>query len=498
MSRLAISPPRPLQVNPVWLLLIALVLVTRLPALLHPGPIDDEAVYSVVGRVLLDGGLPYLDAIERKPPLLFEVYWTSFRLFGPDNWLALHLVAVGWILGTMRGLELATRRLSGRRAGVIAALAYGLIQPFATAKNLAFNGEMLMNLPIAWAYALVLGRRDEPGAGLRALTAGALIAVASLLKQPAAIAATPLGLYLLGGAMPGRLIRTMLFTAGGVAIMALCAAWLASHGLLADAWYWSVLDHTVPHVFWLRAVEHSALFAVAALPLLLPLLDRPRQRSIWRGREAERRAVLSWALVSLIGAAAGGRFYPHYYIQVIPPLAVLAGAYYAERLRQAPLGPPRWTTPALALRFTTLAVLIGMGVQVAQLHTLNAPTARALWVKGHARSGDRLFVWGQATKDYLDAGLLPASRYIATFPLTGYIFGQRLPGVSTGDRIVPGSWDKLESDLAKRPPRFIIDTQSTPGADYPIAAFPRMAVYLAAHYCPRAALADGTVYERCR
>ncbi len=497
MQTIALAPPQARPAILAWPLLIALVLVTRLPALLHWGPIDDEAVYAVVGKVMLHGGLPYADAIERKPPLLFGVYWATFRLFGESNWLALHLLGAAWVLATMRGLELAARRMAGPRAGLIAALAYGLIQPFATAKNLAFNGEVLMNLPLAWAYALVLGQRAGQGAGWRALAAGVLVAMASLLKQPAAIAALPLGLYLLGAPRQGWRLAA-LATLGGAGTMTAAALWLNRYGLLADAWYWSVLDHTVPHLFWLRAAEHTALFALCALPLLLPLADRARQAAAWRGKEAERRTMLGWAAVSVIGAAAGGRFYPHYYIQVLPPLALLAGAYYARRLDHAQQVLPRWSSPGLALRFTTALVLASLAVQWVQLRSMNAPAPRAVWVKAQAAPGDRLFVWGQATQDYLDAGLLPASRYIATFPLTGYIFGQRLPGVSTRDRIVPGSWDRLAADLAARPPQWIIDTQSAPGSDYPVSAFPAMQAYLAAHYCPATRLADGTVYRRCK
>ncbi len=53
-------------------------------------------------------------------------------------------------------------------------------------------------------------------------------------------------------------------------------------------------------------------------------------REAWRGCEAELWAVLGWLGVSVIGAAAAGRFYPHYYIQIVPPLAVLAGVAYAH------------------------------------------------------------------------------------------------------------------------------------------------------------------------
>lgn len=43
---------------------LTLTIVTRLPLLLHRQPIINEAVYSVVANEIVDGGLPYLDAVE--------------------------------------------------------------------------------------------------------------------------------------------------------------------------------------------------------------------------------------------------------------------------------------------------------------------------------------------------------------------------------------------------------------------------------------------------
>ncbi len=105
-------------------------------------------------------------------------------------------------------------------------------------------------------------------------------------------------------------------------------------------------------------------------------------------------------------------------------------------------------------------------------------------------------MWGQQTPLYLDAALLPASRYIATYPLTGYIFGGPVPGLSTRDRIVPGAWANLEADLRRHPPRFIIDTQAAPGDAYPMRDFPALARLVARDYQAVAAFADGTVYRR--
>ena len=58
--------------------IVLLTVATRLPSFLHPQAIDDEAVYSIVANEIVDGGRPYVDAVERKPRLLF---WTYAALF---------------------------------------------------------------------------------------------------------------------------------------------------------------------------------------------------------------------------------------------------------------------------------------------------------------------------------------------------------------------------------------------------------------------------------
>jgi len=46
--------------------IVLLTIAIRLPALVHPRAIDDEQMYSVVANEMVDGGRPYIDAVERK------------------------------------------------------------------------------------------------------------------------------------------------------------------------------------------------------------------------------------------------------------------------------------------------------------------------------------------------------------------------------------------------------------------------------------------------
>src|SRR5689334_6476386 len=105
---------RSLQLRVATLGIILLTVAIRLPSLLHPQPIDSEAMYSVVANEIVDGGRPYIDAVERKPPLLFWTYAAVFKIAGKFNWTALHLVALVWTLGAMAGLYVIGRQLFDR------------------------------------------------------------------------------------------------------------------------------------------------------------------------------------------------------------------------------------------------------------------------------------------------------------------------------------------------------------------------------------------------
>src|SRR5438093_7419871 len=317
--------------------IILLTVAIRLPSLLHPQPIDSEAMYSVVANEIVDGDRPYADAVERKPPLLFWTYAAVFTIAGKFNWKALHIFALVWTLCSMAGLYVIGCELFDLNTGLIAALSYSVFQPWWIWKNLSFDGEMLMNLPIIWAWAIAF---RVPSSRLRPelFAAGTLLGAAFLLKQPAAIAAVPLGMYLLLPSYrasrsltpPNSIIQATMLGAGFCATLSLVAIVLWKQGILHEAFYWTIAAHDVPHVFWQKGIENTLIFLMACLPLIIGAVMSCRYKAeIWSRRTAERTALLGLLVASAIGAAAGARFYLHYYIQLIPPLALLAAPYYA-------------------------------------------------------------------------------------------------------------------------------------------------------------------------
>src|SRR6059058_6156800 len=484
--------------------LILLTVVIRLPSLLHPRPINSEAMYSVVANEIIDGGRPYLDAVERKPPLLFWTYAAVFKVAGKFNWTALHVVALVWTLSAMAGLYVIGRELFDRSTGLIAALFYSVFQSWAVWKNLTFDAEMLMNLPIIWAWAIAL-RRSSSRLRPELFAAGALLWAAFLLKQPAAIAAVPLGIYLLlpsyrtsrSLTRTNSIIHATMLTSGFFAALGLVTIVLWKQGILHDAFYWTIADHDVPHVFWQKGIVNTLTFLGVCSPLVIGAILACRDKDeIWTGKTAERTALLGLLAVSAIGAAAGARFYPHYYVQLIPPLVLLAAPYYAQLwLRR--MQPPNWLLrPRVTYAWLALTVIAFSIKHWTGLAPRRVPSEAGRYLFTHSDPTDRIFVWGQSPEIYLDAHRRPACRYITTFPLTGYVFGGPIPGFDTRSRILPGAWSTLEQDFARHPATYIVDVQPDPkSAQYPVKNFPILAKLLAERYQPVAHTAEGVIYR---
>ena len=276
---------------------------------------------------------------------------------------------------------------------------------------------------------------------------------------------------------------------------------LHAQGILGEAWFWTIGAHSVPHVFWTKGVLHTLEFIGACLPLLIGavMTYRGESRSAWAGRRAELIALSGLIVASAIGTASGARFYRHHYIQMIPPLALLAAPFYAS-LWSGRRTPGHWLLrPPVTYAWLALTV-VGFSIS----HWLGLAPERATsetgrYLREHSAPNDRIFVWGQASRIYLEAQRSPACRYVATFPLTGYVFGWNAESISHLDTrpwIVPGAWDALEEDFAKHPPAFVVDVQvPAKNAHYPVRDFPILSRFLAARYHPVARTTEGMLYR---
>ena len=78
----------------VNVIIIALVVILRLPTLLPSLYNSDEGYYGIIANDTLDGGTFYRTAVDTKPPGIYYIYVAVFKVAGKNNLLAVHVLAI--------------------------------------------------------------------------------------------------------------------------------------------------------------------------------------------------------------------------------------------------------------------------------------------------------------------------------------------------------------------------------------------------------------------
>src|SRR5262245_57860299 len=81
----------------------------------------DQGIYAMVARTILDGGMPYRDAFDFKPPGIFLIFTLSRALFGSAQWGVRVLEIAGLIATAFAMTRLTERWWGDRRIGLVAA-----------------------------------------------------------------------------------------------------------------------------------------------------------------------------------------------------------------------------------------------------------------------------------------------------------------------------------------------------------------------------------------
>jgi 4-amino-4-deoxy-L-arabinose transferase-like glycosyltransferase len=324
-----------------WWFPAALLAVCALPVLLyvpflHEPFMRDEGFYASVAQSMLDGGIPYRDAFDNKPPIVFAHYALSFLLFGENVWAPRLLVAL--MLSAATGLlYLQARLIYSRGWALLAAAAFASSLGLAQFETNA-NVEYFMLLPlIASVLAYSLSRRS--GSSLGYLAAGVLAGITIMTKETALFvfalfflesAWNPLrrdGLRALASAAVLR--PWALMVAGAVLAGALISAPFVLTGTFGDM-YEAMVTYTLQYVGAGRTMAEK-VFIIARSPVYLLLLAGPwfvlgiagAVRAWRRNPDGQRLFLVGFLATSWMGIIAAGRFYDHYYVLLLPALALL-------------------------------------------------------------------------------------------------------------------------------------------------------------------------------
>lgn len=245
--------------------------------------------------------------------------------------IAAALVAALVVLATMA----LTARLAGRIPAILAGLLLATLGASPFIESFTLSGELLASLPAVLALLVFTGYLRD-GRWLWLAGCGLLTGVAVMTKQSGFDAGLAAVLYLLvsrrlAGIRPAAVVL-------GAALVPVAGAVLLAPSA-SDWWYAMVTyrsegDSIISgsfsgrlDQFWDTAPDVITALAALALLAALGWKRAPLLAKLWLGAAA----------VCVIG---GGNFHAHYYIQLVPPLALLAGVglSVAWRSRGLPVG----------------------------------------------------------------------------------------------------------------------------------------------------------------
>jgi hypothetical protein len=422
-------------------LVIAFVALVRIR--LADLPLErDEGEFAYVAQLMLQGVPPYADAYAMKLPGTYGSYALVLALFGQTP------AAVHWGLLVVNALTIVLvyflgKRLFGRLAGVVASASYGLLALCPAVQGLAAHSAHFV-LVFALGGLLTLPIGIERGKTRSYFWGGVLTGLAFVMKQQGAVFVVFAALCALWNGFRKRAVRKREMLTG---VSALASGALLPFLLTGLAMYWSGVFER----FWFWTFSYAREYATPAglsdgIDMFLKRAPRAIGSAvpIWllaavglvslRWVRAKQGAVFAAGLLafSFIGVCPGFLFRGHYFILMLPAVAVLAGLavsstrrYMMRRLRWAAWAP----LPILAFLGCCCYVVVqekpiffDLDPRMVSRITYGAnPFPEALtiarYINEHSDPAAKIAVLGSEPEIFFYARRRAATGYLYTYPL---------------------------------------------------------------------------------
>ena len=345
-----------------WIIVVlAIVLTVTVRVRLCDMPLErDEGEYAYAGQLMLQGVPPYKEAFNMKLPGTYVAYAMSMAVFGKTSigvhiGLALVNAATIWLMFLLGGKLLDTA------AGVAAAVTYALMSLSPDVLGLAGHATHYVVLPAVGGILLLL-RAVETRAVKFHFAAGILFGVAFVMKQHGVFFGIFGGVFLIWERCAPRLLglgngglgsrhsprrrareattldwtalfkELSVFSAGCLLPYVGICLWLWLAGVFPQFWFWTV-TYGSKYASGLPLVKASdvtsaTLRAVVGPNIVFWLLPWVGALMMWWDErlDANRRFLITALfLFSLASISVGFYFRQHYFILMLPVLAVLIG-----------------------------------------------------------------------------------------------------------------------------------------------------------------------------
>ena len=401
----------------------------------------DSAVFALIGKLLREGGIPYLAYWDHKPPLIHFINAAGLTLSGGQVWGIWIVSAAAWISAAGIGY-IALRKAFGAMPALLGIVYFA----FGVHGEHGSNLTEQYALPLQWGALLVLlnlhrtGFRTNPI--VQGLWLGGIATTCGFLRPNLIGASVAVWIIttaaLLAKRQVGMWAKFLVGTVAGALIVAIpLLGYLAMQGSLAafsdQVFHYNAIYSISNWKLRLRAMftglKISTLYAPLALGIAgwLVSIARLRPSAMTYVKWPVYAMAIIWLPIELLFTSISGRDYGHYFLPLLVPLSFLTAAFAAE------LNPHylEASLPSKSGRYALIVFSLAVAVTLQPISDMfwkvrdtglpRSPSDATIpvieYVRAHSGPDDRIFVWGHAAPIYFFSERKPATQYIYILPL---------------------------------------------------------------------------------
>lgn len=421
-----------------WIFLSLVFLALRIPSLFEPYWYGDEGIYLVLGQAIRKGITLYSHIHDNKPPTLYYLAAISQTVFG------FRLLLMIFMAPTIYFFNRLSRLLVSERSSKIATFIFLILTSIPLFEGNIANAEVFMLLPTIVGIFLLFKSKVNLN---KIVISGLLLGLAFTIKIPVAFEFAFLCIWLFIDDLTSFkkailnikdilvfsfaflfpiLIWGIYYYFEGAFKPFLVASLLQNFGYLSS---WSTGTHTAS-VTSGGIINRFIILLIAWV--LIYILKLKKIISL------KFSFILFWFAATVFGVLLSGRPYPHYLIQILPPLSLLLVEIFNFKDKKVQFLSlfsfvflvfvvfkfNFYFYPVVKYYSNFYSYSIGkksieeyrsyFGHQIGDIYKISE------FVKENTTQKDKVFVWGDEPYIYALSKRLPSSKYTVAYHIIDF------------------------------------------------------------------------------
>lgn len=321
---------------PHWLLiLLAVVLVLRIPSFFEPYSYGDEMIYLSLGEGIRQNQVLYKDLHDNKPPLLYITAAISGNLF----WFKA-ILAFWSLITIVLFWKLSKALFKDKKITKISTIIFALLSTLPLLEGNIANAENFMIGTTIAAFLIIFTKKLNPK---NLFFAGMFFSLSTLFKVPAAFEVPVIIVYwlVIGGLNKVNfkkvINKSKYLLLGFVFPISLTFVWYFLRGGFKEYVFAGFLQN-IGYLSAFRPGDIEKSFFLRNLPLFIRagvVLLATGITFVFRKKLSKQFILLTlWLVFSLFAVTLSERPYPHYLLQSVPAFSLLLALFLVKTKKQ--------------------------------------------------------------------------------------------------------------------------------------------------------------------